>query len=300
MKKMFKRKKIALVLMGLRGNMSPKRKGNTETDKGGIGMSGQNQKEAAEFIHQNLRLRTFPLAVKFLKKAADFPEKTRQPSSFLGKRIAICQAVTMARLYGWTMGITKADLICVPAALAFGFGETSDPDAGIVKLFCAGNYSKDEQAARKEVPSIGKLPRGAYEALVIAPLARAAFEPDTIVLYGNPAQVMRAIQAWVYLEGKRVQGNFGGKIECAEYLMMPFKEGAPRVVVPGMGDRVFSLTQDDEMVFSLPGKGLSVFLEGLRDAGNKVGAQYPVPFFLNFEPQFPKPFMAIGKEIGLF
>ena len=263
-------------------------------------MGSQSLKEAAEFIHQNLRLRTFPVAVKFLKNASEFPEKTRQPSSFLGKRVAICQAVTMARLYGWTLGITKADLICVPAALAFGFSEATDPDAAIVRLFCAGNYSKNEEAARKDVSSIGKHPKGAYGALAIAPLARASFEPDTIVIYGNPAQVMRAIQAWTYLEGKRIQGNFGGKIECAEYLMMPFKEGVPRVVVPGMGDRIFSLTQDDEMVFSIPGKGLSVLLEGLRDAGNKVGAQYPVPFFLNFEPQFPKAFLAIGKEVGLF
>ncbi len=263
-------------------------------------MGSQNLKEAAEFIYQNLRLRTFPVAVKFLKNASEFPEKTRQPSSFLGKRVTICQAVTMARLYGWTLGITKADLICVPAALAFGLSETADPDAAIIRLFCAGNYSKNDEAARREASSIRKLPKGAYGALVIAPLARAAFEPDTIVIYGNPAQVMRAIQAWVYQEGKRIQGNFGGKVECAEYLMVPFKEGVPRVVVPGMGDRIFSLTQDDEMIFSLPAKGLSVFLEGLRDAGNKVGAQYPVPFFLNFEPQFPKSFVAIGKEVGLF
>ena len=158
----------------------------------------------------------------------------------------------------------------------------------------------NEEAARKDVSFINKLPKGAYGALVIAPLARAAFEPDTIVIYGNPAQVMRAIQAWVYQAGKRIQANFGGKVECAEYLMAPFKEGVPKVVVPGMGDRIFSLTQDDEMIFSLPAKGLSVFMEGLRDAGNKVGAQYPVPFFLNFEPQFPKAFLAIGKEVGLF
>ncbi|HOX95724.1 MAG TPA: DUF169 domain-containing protein [Syntrophales bacterium] len=263
-------------------------------------MSNQSLKEAAEFIYQNLRLRTFPVAVKFLKNASEFPEKTRQPSSFLGKKVAICQAVTMARLYGWMLGITKADLICVPGALAFGFAETTDPDAAIVRLFCTGNYSKNEEAAGRDASAIGKLPKGAYGALVIAPLARSSFEPDTIVIYGNPAQVMRAIQAWVYQDGRRIQGNFGGKVECAEYLLVPFKEGVPRVVVPGMGDRVFSLTQDDEMVFSLPGKGLGVFLEGMKEAGSKVGAQYPVPFFLNFEPQFPKPFLAIGKEVGLF
>ncbi len=27
----------------------------------------------------------------------------------------------MVRIYGWTIGLTKEDLICVPAMIAFGF-----------------------------------------------------------------------------------------------------------------------------------------------------------------------------------
>jgi ubiquinone/menaquinone biosynthesis C-methylase UbiE len=33
-----------------------------------------------------------------------------------------------------------------------------------------------------------------------------------------------------------------------------FKTGRPRIAIPGMGDRIFSMTQDDEMVFSIPGQ----------------------------------------------
>ena len=256
-------------------------------------------KESAEFIYQNLRMKTFPVAVKFLKSPAAFPEKTRQPSSFLGKKIALCQAVSMVRLYGWSLGVAKEDLVCVPAALAFGFGETDDAARCISRLFCEGSYSRNEEAGSREAGELAKLSRGEYGALVLSPLGRAAFEPDVVLLYGNPAQVMRMVQAWTYREGRRIQGSFGGKIECSEYLIAPFRSGRPRVALPGMGDRVFSLTQDDEMVFALPGAVLPEFLEGLREAGKKVGAQYPVPFFLNFEPQFPKPFLAIGKEIGL-
>ncbi len=262
-------------------------------------MTSQNYSEASEFIRNNVRLKTFPVAVKFLKDESGFPEKTRRPSQALGKKIALCQAVTMARLYGWTMGLTKDDLICVPAALAFGLSAAADAAEATVRLFCEGAYLKDPEAARKEVSSIRKLDKGEYAAVVLAPLQRAAFEPDTVVFYGNPAQVMRLIQAWAYHKGERVQGNFGGKIECSEYLIAPFKEQAPRVAVPGMGDRVFSLTQDDEMVFALPGAFLPQLMEGLREAGKKVGAQYPVPFFLNFQPDFPPAFKAIGKEIGI-
>ncbi|HBZ53790.1 MAG TPA: hypothetical protein DEO88_00160, partial [Syntrophobacteraceae bacterium] len=55
-------------------------------------------KEMAGFVSNDLRLKTFPLAVKFLKDRGDFPAKTRQPSVVLGKRVSICQGVTMARV----------------------------------------------------------------------------------------------------------------------------------------------------------------------------------------------------------
>lgn len=262
-------------------------------------MSSQSLKEAADFISNNLRLKTFPVAVKFLKDEKDFPEKTRRPSVALGKRIAVCQAVSMARLYGSAIGLGKEDLICVPAAIAFGFSQSDDSASSLSRLFCSGNYTRNEETGLKEATSITRLDKGEYGAILLAPLQRANFEPDTVVLYGNPAQIMRMIQAWTYLRGERVQGNFGGKVECSEYLLAPFKQQAPRVAIPGMGDRVFSMTQDDEMIFALPGRFLPELIEGLEVAGNKVGAKYPVPFYLNFEPQFPKSFVELGKELGI-
>ena len=57
--------------------------------------------QISEAFRDASRLKTLPLAVKFMKKREVFPDKTRQPSKDLGKRITICQAVSMARLYGW-------------------------------------------------------------------------------------------------------------------------------------------------------------------------------------------------------
>jgi len=42
-------------------------------------MTATNFKEMNESISNGLRLKTFPVAVKFLKDESDFPEKTRQP-----------------------------------------------------------------------------------------------------------------------------------------------------------------------------------------------------------------------------
>jgi uncharacterized protein (DUF169 family) len=88
-------------------------------------------------------------------------------------------------------------------------------------------------------------------------------------------------------------------VECSEYLIAPFTLQVARVAIPGMGDRTFSMTPDDEMVFALPGKELSELAQGLRQAGNKIGARYPVTFYQHFQPEFPKPYKELGEKLGI-
>lgn len=263
-------------------------------------MAHFNYQEAADFIRNELRLKTFPLGIKFLKDKTDFPAKTRQPSDVLGKQVTICQGVTMARSYGWTVGLAREDLICVTAMIAFGFSGASDPIETLGKLFCEIDFAQDEKRGIEEVEAMVRLENDEYEAIVLAPLQKGLYDPDTVAFYGNPAQVMRFVQAMVYQAGGRISGNFGGKVECSEYLIAPFKTQAPRVAIPGGGDRIFSMTQDDEMVFAIPGKLLEGLIEGLKAAGKKIGARYPVTFYQNFQPDFPKPHKVLGKELGLF
>lgn len=263
-------------------------------------MGSINHKEAADFIRNDLRLKTFPISVKFLTDKTSLPEKTRRPSVVLKKRVTICQGVTMARSYGWTVGLTREDLICIPAMIAFGFSDAADQTKTLGKLFCEVGFSKAEETGISEAEAMVRLDNDEYEAIAIAPLQKGLFEPDTVVFYGNPAQVMRMIQAVAYQENQRLPGNFGGKVECTEYLIAPFKTGIPRIAIPGMGDRIFSMTQDDEMVFSIPGKLLESLIEGLQLAGKKIGARYPVTVYQNFQPEFPKPYSVLGEELGLF
>jgi len=261
-------------------------------------MSGSTRQEHANFIYENLRLRTQPIAVKFLENA-EFPDKTRRPSQVLGKRITICQGVTMARVYGWPVGLGREDLICVPAMIAFGFTPASDQKSVMRKLLCNVTLSKDMDTAKIESDSMFTLAKNPDKGIYLAPLARTALEPDTIVIYGNPAQMMRLIQAWVYMKGSRITGNFGGKIECTEYLIGPYKDNEARIAIPGNGDRIFSMTQDDEMAFTLPGGGLETLVEGLKNAGKALGARYPITFYQNFQPEFPKYYKELGSELGV-
>ena len=144
-------------------------------------MSDMNFREAAEFIRNDLRLKTSPVAAKFLKNKAELPDKTRRPSVALGKRIAICQGVTMARNYGWTVRLAKEDVICVPASIVFGFSNSSDPPASLAGLFCEINFSSAQDLARKETSSMCRFENGEIEAIVMAPtgagILRAGHNP---------------------------------------------------------------------------------------------------------------------------
>jgi len=150
-----------------------------------------NYQEAAREFKGALRLRTEPLGVAFLADAAALPEKTRRPSQVLGKKVTICQGVTMARVYGWPVGLTAEDLICVPGMLAFGLTPEPDPGQELVSLLCDVGFHADKEAAQKEVEALTRLGSQEIEALYLAPLERLARDPDVVVVYGNPAQLSR-------------------------------------------------------------------------------------------------------------
>jgi len=258
-----------------------------------------NYQEAARELKGALRLRTEPLGVAFLREAAALPEKTRRPSQVLGKRVTICQGVTMARVYGWSVGLTAEDLICVPGMLAFGLAPEPYPGQELVSLLCDVGFHADKEAARKEAEVLSRIGPKEIEALYLAPLERITRDPDVVAVYGNPAQLMRLIQGAVFGLGERVQGDFGGKVECSSYLIAPWKTGQVRVVMPGMGDRIFSMTQDDELVVSFPVRLLEGIIKGLAEAGQKIGARYPITFYQNFQPEFPKPYQERAKKWGI-
>jgi hypothetical protein len=66
-----------------------------------------------------------------------------------------------------------------------------------------------------------------------------------------------------------------------------------------MGDRIFSMTQDDELVVSFPAPHLGAVLDGLQEAGRKIGVRYPVTVYQNFTPAFPPPYEKRAKKWGI-
>jgi uncharacterized protein (DUF169 family) len=246
-------------------------------------------------LNQYIRLGSFPVAIKFLKSWDEAPPKARRPARDLDHRFTTCQAIATSRRYGWTLALGREDSSCVLGAIALGL-ERRLPAYNDGNL-CVDLYAENLAAGRLSEESVPKLAEGAFVGVVTAPLGRAAFVPDSIVIYGNSAQIMRLGQAWLWKRGGTLNSPFRGRIDCADLAIAPFLSGEPQMIVPCTGDRIFGQVQDHEIAFSFPYAVIDEIIEGL-EATHKAGAtRYPVTNWMTYTGAFPPSYEAHRKEL---
>jgi len=236
-------------------------------------------------LNQYLRLNTFPVAVRFLRGWDEVPARARRPGRDLGNRITTCQAISLSRRYGWVMALGREDSSCVLGAVALGL-EKRLPHY-VEGNLCIDLYTDSLKAGRASEESVPRLPEGRYVGVVTAPLGRAAFVPDSVIVYGNSAQVMRLGQGYLWKRGGTLKSEFRGRIDCADLAIAPVISGEPQMIVPCTGDRIFGQVQDHEVAFSFPFSLIDEILEGM-EATHKAGTRYPVTNWLNYTAQFPQ------------
>ncbi len=237
-------------------------------------------RKIGQSLEELLRLQTYPLAIKFVQDESEFPEKTRRPE----QKIAVCQALTISRRWGWTMGITENDSGCPGASLTYGWTKLIDEET-LAQFFLAAGYASDEIGVQTFMENIDRLPSGKYRGIIASPLTRTRIIPDIILVYGNPAQIMRLIQGAMYKEGKTLANNLSGIMaSCTSGIIQTFNTGEYQVIVPGNGDRVFAMTYDDEMLFTIPAEKAEDVINGMKA---QRFAKYPIPVNLPMPPPFP-------------
>jgi uncharacterized protein (DUF169 family) len=249
-------------------------------------------KTFAREIETHIRPATFPVAAKLLRADEPVPEKARRPYRDMKVQIAICQAVAMARRYGWTLAVGEEDLNCVLTKTVFGFSPlTGHFTSG--HLAC-GMYVENLEAGARTEAATERVAHGKFKHLLVAPVARAEFVPDAIVIYGNPAQVMRLVTGALWKRGGAITSSFTGRVDCSDEILRPMLSGEYQVILPCYGDRVFGHTEDHEMAFSLPGARMEELVEGLSGT-HKGGIRYPIPAFLRFTPQYPEHYYELER-----
>lgn len=247
--------------------------------------------EANDIIMKYLRLDTHPLAVKFVSSDGGFPDRARKIGD-LGIKIALCQATSIARRFGWIIAVSPADINCASGLLGFGWGEITpglDREEELATFMVSAGYIKDTERAKKTIEALPRLKdeyAPQYSGLVISPLKSNAVESvDTVLMYGNAAQLSRMIQSYVYIMGGTVKSESNVGLSCVAEMIQPMVEKTARYVIPGRGERSLGMAGNDEVVFALPGEQLDDFLTGLRET-HEAGSKYPIIQYLFFEPVY--------------
>lgn len=220
--------------------------------------------EIGKKIEKYIRPATFPLAVKLIKDETEIPAKAKRPSVDLKTQNFLCQNFKMARSYGWTIAVTDEDCNCRLARAVFGWDPQTNETMEFGHKFNLGLYAKDLETSKKIEKHFYFL-NHEFLGIVISPLTRTKIVPDIVLTYCLPAQAMRFIQAYLYVEGGVLEFTSAGRIgSCNEGIGKTFLTKKPQVVLLGNGDRVWGGAQDSEIMFSCPSEKLDVLIEGLE------------------------------------
>ena len=239
--------------------------------------------ELGKELRRYINPETFPVGIKILKDKGEIPNGTRTPLKDLKVKMAHCQAQAICRKYGWTIAMTKEDLGCAISGHTYGWEPVDQEDA--LNFFIRMNYASDTAVALNIFQSFRTLKPNQCEAVVYSPLEWTKIEPDVILIYLNPAQLMRCLHGSIQRTGQPITSSFSGRAaSCSEGVLGAFLDQSPKVVIPGNGDRVWATAQDHEMAYTVPASHLKSLDVGLSKTHEK-GIRYPIPSFLRYQPE---------------
>jgi len=249
-------------------------------------MDLESFRELGNDLYHRLHLPTYPVAIKFIKKEDEIPQKAIRPSAG-GQKWSLCQAFTYARRMGLHSAMTDDDNFCVPSSASMGW-----IDVPMEKLFesqIQQGWHKDRAAEQCRFDCVAQTlysgPEGRerfkktrqYVGFICSPLTSTIVIPDSVLVYGDGGHTSHLIQALCYDYTEPITSTFDGFGEsCFKGGLLPFITGKPQVVIPGMGDRAFSGTTVDEMAVGIPSPDLARVNDHLFKSGGHQNMGYPL------------------------
>jgi uncharacterized protein (DUF169 family) len=210
-------------------------------------------------IKDNLGLKKSPVAIKFVLREEDLPEGV----SKIDDNIRHCEMVQKAS-HGDMFYATSEEQMCKGGAAAVGLQEAPEKVKTGEFYLSTGRFSSIG-SAKRTMDSIPKIDSIMY-ALVYAPLEKANFDPDVIVVIANPAQAMKLAQALVYTLGGRVEADFSGiQSICADAVAGPFLRKTANFTLGCSGSRKFADIKEDEVIVGLNGENIGCVVNALEN-----------------------------------
>jgi len=238
-------------------------------------------RKAGQQLTEALRLYTDPVAIKYIKNIDEIPPEARRPSA-RGQKWSLCQAFTYSRRWRMHVAMTSEDNFCVPATAAHRWEHV--PMEDLIESQVRQGWHKDREAEERRFQFfrdyVGKEnyeKMTQFKGFISSPLAETIVAPDSVLLYGDGVQITHIVQALSYEFKHPVMSSFEGFGEsCQKGTLLPFLTGKPQVVIPGMGDRAFSGTTEQEIAIGIPGSLIFYTVENLFKAGGRLNMGQPV------------------------
>lgn len=232
-----------------------------------------------------LRLKSFPVAFKMLKdkkKLAEIPFMRRADH-----KVTLCQLITLVRNFDWTVGADLEDFLFPACPSILGLCDV--PEVNKDGTFRSIVWVKTKKDGRKYEAAIPRLPLGKYQAVAMAPLVYNPFEPDIVLIYANPAQMMLLINALQFEDYEVMQFFCVGESSCSDAIARCYETGKPSLTIPCYGERRYGHAQDEDLVMGIPVAMMEKALNGL-EAMYRRGVRYPVSYAgaeADVAPMFP-------------
>jgi uncharacterized protein (DUF169 family) len=242
----------------------------------------KSYREYGEELERRLRLKTFPLALKLLRKETDVPQGAIRPLKDLGYHISLCQTFQMSRREGKTVAMLKEDNWCFEPVVGFGLGEPPD-------YFMEGHnrYPRDVatlEAGKHYAEEFPRLEVGRYIGIVSAPLRATDFEPEFVMIYCDSSQLCLLMLGREYKEGYNLKCALSSHAACVYGVVPAVLSGRSQVAVPCRGDHYRAMAGDEEMIFTVPQGELQDLMIGLRHV-ESTGSKLPQGYA--FRPEYP-------------
>lgn len=258
----------------------------------------QKYQQAAQLLQDCLELEYPPMAIKLAENEKEIPENAVRPMRDLGVHYAECQCIAKARVDGKTYALTLEDHWCWFPLICYGFVDVrkGNQDYEIVMNNLGIPCRKKAEAFFEKFP---KLPYKSVKAYVVAPMTKAEFIPDLVLVYGKPQQIREMVGAVKYMTGDVVHTDLDYVDSCGWDIVPTMLERKFRVTIPDPGERERAEVADTEMILSAPGEHFVEMCEVTEMKHRRIAAR--PGRFCGLVPDFPRAeFMTmLYKEWGL-
>jgi len=224
-------------------------------------------------LERLMRLKSFPVAFKLFedkKSLCAVPFMRR-----MNTKSTLCQLINLVRNFDWTVGADLDDFMSVMCASVIGL--TDIPDYMKDGTFRSIVWTKSRADGKKFENAIPRLPAGKYEAVAMAPLVYNPFDPDIVLIYANPAQMMLLINSLQFEDYEVMQFYCVGETSCSDAIARCYLNRKPALSIPCYGERRYGHAQDDELVMAIPVEKMDKALSGM-EALYRRGIRYPISY----------------------